>query len=76
MPPLLLSNRLYEARITSVARGRQRHAGPHPKASPSASSVHAPPTFDYPSVATLVIVTMVPVLIVDQTSVYIRRQLK
>ncbi len=32
--------------------------------------------FDYPSVATLVIVTMVLVLIVDQTSVYIRRQLK
>ena len=31
---------------------------------------------DYPSVATLVIVTMVLVLIVDQTSVYIRRQLK
>ncbi len=32
--------------------------------------------FDYPSVATLVIVTMVLVLVVDQTSVYIRRQLK
>ncbi len=32
--------------------------------------------FDYPSVATLVIVTMVLVLIVDQTSFYIRRQLK
>ncbi len=32
--------------------------------------------FDYPSMATLVIVTMVLVLIVDQASVYIRRQLK
>ncbi len=32
--------------------------------------------FDYPSVATLVIVTMLLVVIVDQTSVYIRRRLK
>jgi phosphonate transport system permease protein len=33
-------------------------------------------TFDYHSVATLVIVTMLVVLAVDQTSVYIRRRLK
>jgi phosphonate transport system permease protein len=32
--------------------------------------------FDYPSVATMVMVTMLVVLAVDQGSVYIRRHLK
>jgi ABC-type phosphate/phosphonate transport system permease subunit len=32
--------------------------------------------FDYPSVATLVITTMLVVLVVDQISVHIRRRLK
>jgi ABC-type phosphate/phosphonate transport system permease subunit len=32
--------------------------------------------FDYQSVATMVIVTMVLVLVVDQISVYIRRRLR
>ena len=32
--------------------------------------------FEYPSLATLVIVTMTVVLVVDQASVHLRRQLK